>query len=157
MHGAVSGFFDYPTNPLDERSGEQSFLADRPPEDWALILDHAETRRLAPGEVLIEQGADDRSMYLLTRGTLAGHLYGRPLKTVEAPSVVGEMAFLDGQPRSLTLVAETACEVHRLTRDGFETLSARHPELGRELLAELGRLVAGRLRRATTMLGDVAL
>jgi hypothetical protein len=36
-----------------------------------------------------------------------------------------------------------------LSYDAFATLAARHPELGRSILLELGRIVSARLRRAT--------
>jgi hypothetical protein len=46
-------------------------------------------------------------------------------------------------------VAATAGELRRLSLDGFEALSARHPELGRAILFDLGRIVATRLRWLT--------
>jgi CRP-like cAMP-binding protein len=63
--------------------------------------------------------------------------------------VVGEVAFLDGAPRSAELVAETEGELRRLSLESFESLAARHPELGRAILFDLGRITATRLRWLT--------
>jgi hypothetical protein len=41
-----------------------------------------------------------------------------------------------------------------LTFDTYEVLAARYPELGRAILLDLGRIVAGRLRRADEALAQ---
>jgi CRP/FNR family transcriptional regulator, cyclic AMP receptor protein len=53
--------------------------------------------------------------------------------------VLGEVAFLDGGPRSATLFAITDGELLRLRLESFEVLSARDPELGRAILFDLAR------------------
>ena len=101
----VSSSFDYPTEEPAESS--LTFLADRGEEDWAIVLAHTETRRFSTGDEVIRAGDDDRALYLLTSGRLAV-ASGAAFRTIDAPSVVGEVAFLDGGRRSLTLVATTA-------------------------------------------------
>jgi CRP-like cAMP-binding protein len=61
--------------------------------------------------------------------------------------LLGEIAFFDGGPRSATVRATTDGELLRLGIDDFERLSARHPELARALLLDLGRVLARRIRR----------
>ena len=61
----------------------------------------------------------------------------------------GELAFLDGLPRSATVRAVEDGEALRLSFEAFETLAARHAELGRAILLDLGRIAALRLRRLT--------
>ena len=69
--------------------------------------------------------------------------------------MVGELAFFDGGPRSATLEAVTDVEGARLDAVGFERLSAEEPELARTMLLELGRVLAGRLRRASDLIADL--
>jgi CRP-like cAMP-binding protein len=150
-----SGFFDYDSVGVDERADEFAFLAQRPESDWAKIIDHTEIRRFSPGELIISAGESDRALYLLTEGRVGVRLAGageRTLKAIEAPSVLGEVAFLDGKARSANLVALTGGEVLRLRMDSFEALSARDPELGRAILFDLARIVTARLRLANDVI-----
>ena len=46
----TTGFFDYPTEPsAPGEHGLPGFLSGRGEDDWAMLLDHSETRRLPPG------------------------------------------------------------------------------------------------------------
>jgi CRP/FNR family transcriptional regulator, cyclic AMP receptor protein len=125
---------------------EAGLLAARTAEDWDVLLDHTETRRLRPGDWLIRAGERDRALYVLSDGRLEAHVPGRPPRAIDAPATVGELAFLDGRPRSAGLRALTHGEAERLSYDAFEALSARHPHLARALLLDLGRIVVARLR-----------
>ena len=147
----MSSYFDYPTE--EPAEGDLTFLADRGRTDWAIVLDHTEARRFSAGEEVIRAGDDDRALYLLTAGSLAV-ASGAAFRTIDAPSVVGEVAFLDGGRRSLTLVATTEGELRRLSLEAFETLAGRHPELARAMLFDLGRIVSLRLRFLTELIED---
>ena len=91
----------------------------------------------------------------MTEGTLGVRLDAdtdKTFKAIDAPSVVGEVAFLDGGPRSATLFAITDGELLRLRMESFETLAAREPELGRAILFDLARIVTARLRLASDVI-----
>jgi CRP-like cAMP-binding protein len=139
-----ASFFDYSG---DGDRPELVFLGDRGEEDWARLLRFAERRRIRAGETLIREGEIDRSLYLLSEGRLEV-LLGDALRlaVIEPGSVVGELAFLDGQPRSATIRALEDGEFVRLGFEGFEVLAAHYPELGRAILLDLARIVAIRLR-----------
>jgi CRP/FNR family transcriptional regulator, cyclic AMP receptor protein len=147
----LSSYFDYPTD--DAPDSDLTFLADRAEADWAAVLDHTEKRRFSAGEAVIRAGDDDRALYLLTAGSLTV-ASGAAFRTIDAPSVVGEVAFLDGGKRSLTLVATTDGELRRLSLDSFEALAGRHPELARAMLFDLGKIVSQRLRFLTELIED---
>ena len=147
----MNSYFDYPTE--DPADSSLTFLPERGEEDWAVVLAHTETRRFSAGDVVIRAGDDDRALYLLTAGTLAV-ASGAAFRTIDAPSVVGEVAFLDGGRRSLTLVAQSDGELRRLSLEAFETLAGRHPELARAMLFDLGRIVSLRLRFLTELIED---
>ncbi len=148
-------FFDYPTEGAGTATAEQLiFLPDTPAADWRILLEHTETRRFRAGDVVIPGGDGDRALFLLTEGVLGVRVVAgsQDFKTITAPSVVGEVAFLDGGPRSATLVATEDGELQRLSMEAFETLGARHPALARAILLDLGRILAVRLRVATDLL-----
>jgi CRP/FNR family transcriptional regulator, cyclic AMP receptor protein len=98
------------------------------------------------GDVVVREGHRDRALYVVLSGRLEARV--KPPARIEAGSVFGEVAFLDGLPRSATVVAVESGEALRLSYDAFAKLAARHPELGRSILLELGRIVSARLRRA---------
>jgi CRP/FNR family cyclic AMP-dependent transcriptional regulator len=142
----TSSFFTYPTLAADEPAPEAGLLATRNEEDWDVLLAYTDTRRLRPGDWLIREGEHDRALYLLSYGRLEAIVPGRGTRVIEAPATVGELAFLDGRPRTAGLRALTHGEAQRLSYEAFEALSAREPRLGRDLLLDLGRIVATRLR-----------
>lgn len=141
----MSSFFDYPT---EARPPSQlTFLPGRPVEDFRRIGRHADRIRFAAGETVLRLGDRDRALYIVLSGELEALV--DPPSPIEAGTVFGEVAFLDGSPRSASVRAVTDGEALRLSFEEFEMLAARHSELGRAILLDLGRIVAARLRRAT--------
>ena len=139
----TSGFFSYPGAGDLPPDNPQGFLEERGDEDWALLLEHTETRRFRAGETVLVAGEDDRALYLLLDGWLQA-----PGGAVHPVSTFGEAAFLDGRPRAVTVTASTDAEVLRLGHESFLALAARRPELGRAVLLDVGRLLAARLHAA---------
>jgi CRP/FNR family cyclic AMP-dependent transcriptional regulator len=142
----TSSFFTYPTLVGERPAPGAGLLAARTQGDWDVLLAYTDTRRLRPGDWLIRDGELDRALFLLSDGRLKAVRPGRAGRVIEAPATVGELAFLDGRPRSAGLRALTHGEAQRLSYDAFEALSAREPRLARDLLLDLGRIVATRLR-----------
>jgi CRP/FNR family transcriptional regulator, cyclic AMP receptor protein len=75
-------------------------------EDFmGLFGKETEVVTLAPGEALFEKGVPGHSMYVVKTGDLqildGNHVY----ETVSAGGIVGEMAMVDGSPRSATVRA----------------------------------------------------
>ena len=124
------------------------------PIDWAALVQRTETRRYSAGQTIIAAGDRDQALYLLTQGVVGVVLPGTQgaFKEIDAPSVVGEVSFIDGGPRSVSLVSLTECELLRMSIEAFEILSAHHPELGRAILLDLARILAARLRIATSLI-----
>jgi CRP/FNR family transcriptional regulator, cyclic AMP receptor protein len=155
----VSAFFDYPDAGLGESAGELVFLRDRSEADWEKVLAHTDARRLRAGEEVIRAGDSDCALYLVTEGALDVFLPrrsggSRQFKSIEAPSVIGEVSFVDGGPRSTTLRAATDGELRRLSRESFEVLAAREPELARAVLFDVARILSRRLRTTTSFIAD---
>jgi CRP-like cAMP-binding protein len=75
-------------------------------EDFTgLFGKETEVVTLAPGEALFEKGGPGHSMYVVKTGDLqildGNYVY----ETVSAGGIVGEMAMVDGSPRSATVRA----------------------------------------------------
>jgi CRP/FNR family cyclic AMP-dependent transcriptional regulator len=143
----MSSFFEYPVDARTTPASELAFLAGRPPDDLRRIAHHADRIRFAAGDTVLRLGDRDRALYLILSGELEALV--DPPSRMAAGSVFGEVAFLDGRPRSASVRAVSDGEALRLSFEEFEILAARHSGLGRAILLDLGRILAARLRRAT--------
>jgi CRP/FNR family cyclic AMP-dependent transcriptional regulator len=151
-------FFDYPgTGQSAAAEGApEVFLPEASDSDWSMLLKHCRRHRFGPGEAVITAGAMSRSLYLIVDGTLEVRPRGpkrmlsasRGVITVGAGSVLGEIAFFDSGQRSADVRAATPVEVAELRLDDFDALAEEEPRLGLQILFDLGRILAQRLRRA---------
>ena len=118
-------------------------------KQWELLGTYLQPFAVRQGQVLIEQNASDRTVYLVESGALTVHYEddkGRlRLATVEPGSAVGEGAFFTRQPRNATVQAAAACKLWSLSPIRFTELSNRQPGMAVEIAMALGSLVSRRL------------
>ena len=125
--------------------------------EWALLFNCAELRSVASGQALIQQGDPERTLYFVLHGSLEVIHSGNgmslgALSKATVGTVLGEIAFFDGQPRSATVWAIEDSLVAAITLERFTAFESRHPKLGRDLLFALGRVLAARMRRTESRL-----
>jgi CRP/FNR family transcriptional regulator, cyclic AMP receptor protein len=135
------------TSVLFERAQESS-LAD--------VARHLRRRRFRRGEVIFHQGDPGDALHLVSSGAVKIVLPSAEgdeaiIATLGSGDFFGELALLDGAPRSATAVAQEACETWTLARDLFHDLLERDPSLRASLLAGLAR----ELRRLTGQVEDL--
>lgn len=118
-------------------------------KQWEIFGTYLQPFAVRQGQVLIEQSASDRTVYLVETGALTVHYEddkGRlRLASVEAGSAVGEGAFFTRNPRAATVQAASACKLWTLTPIRFTELTNRQPGLAVEVAMALGSLVSRRL------------
>ncbi len=90
-------------------------------------------------------------MYFLVEGEVGLSTRGKPIGTVRAGEIFGEMAAISDSPRSATAVARTSCRVITLDDRQFHAALQKKPEFA---LMMLGVLTA-RLRGMIAGLSDV--
>jgi CRP-like cAMP-binding protein len=104
------------------------------------------------GDLIIAEGEKDRDLYLLTRGSVSVKMKlplsdgERRLFSFSAGVIFGEMALLDGKPRSAWVVADEDAEVYRLSFDHFNRLFAQQPQVAAKLLKNIALVLSHRLR-----------
>ena len=149
-----AGPFQVLTEEAHEDSAELLFLPDATAADWATIFSFAEVREVGAGLALVQAGEIDRALYLLIDGTLGVRMPREEtaFKSIDSPSVVGELAFFDGAPRSATLDALTDVQVARFDLDCWRRLSEAEPALAEAMLMDLARILALRLRMASEVI-----
>lgn len=126
---------------------------------WRRLLAYTEVVTIRARAVVIQRGDADHGLLFVAAGQLevsaasGDGMTMSPLVEVNPGSVVGEMAFFDHQPRSASVWAVTDSVLLRLSGEGYARLGAAEPALARDLLFGLGRVLAARLRRATSRRG----
>lgn len=152
---SFSSFFNYSGDEAEGDSESFVLLGDWTEEQWGTLLEYSETLRLKSGDVLVDVGDVERVLFIVGSGDLevvVGSGARKRALPVGAGELIGEVGFFDGLARTAQVVAVSECEVHRLTLEAFEVLAVRHAELGRELLLDLGRILANRLRSVESLL-----
>lgn len=116
---------------------------------WDLLGSYLQPFALAQGQVLIEQGAMDRTLYFIESGMVSVHYEdeeGRmTLAMVGAGSVVGEGAFFSHQARNASVVGAGPCKLWCLTPIRFAELANRQPALALSVALALGEIIAKRM------------
>jgi CRP-like cAMP-binding protein len=84
-------------------------------------------------EELFKEGDLGDALYVIVQGTVRIIRSGRVIAKLPAGECVGEMAALDWEPRSATVVADVPTRLIRLDRNDLMDLLRDHPELVRGL------------------------
>src|SRR5262245_32466015 len=134
-----------------------STWSDLPAEIVSALFAHATLRRLEVGETLFHVGDVGDGCYRLDIGLLKVSLISPQIKeriiAVLTPgTIVGDLAVIDGLPRSASVVALTNCELRFLSRVSFERHARQHPEIYQYLV----NLLAARLRQADDTIASLA-
>lgn len=121
-----------------------SLFRDLPDHDWQWIRARLRHRPLREGEVVFCKGDTEGTTYIITSGRVKICVTtpdGREsVLAILAPGdCFGELAALDGEPRSADAVAMEDTEVWRLAKEDFSSLVERSPHFARRLIAVLTR------------------
>jgi CRP/FNR family cyclic AMP-dependent transcriptional regulator len=113
-------------------------------------------RRFRRGEVLFHEGDPGDALFVVASGAVKVAVPSEDgeeaiLATLHRGDFLGELALLDGAPRSASAVALEATETLALPREQFLALVANEPAIRDALLASL----AGELRRLTTHVAEL--
>jgi len=108
------------------------------------VARHVESARLEPGVDLTRQGDAGDAFYVILEGRARVSVDDETVDTLGPGQYFGELALLDGEPRSATVTSETDLDVAVLGVRMFRTLLREFPDIATQLLAGL----AGALRDA---------
>ena len=105
-------------------------------------------QRFEPEQRIFTQDDDGACMYVIRSGKVAITAGGAVLENMGPDGIFGEMALIDGSPRSATAIAREPTEVAVIDERAFLYLVERNPGFALHLL----RRLAERLRRTTESL-----
>jgi CRP/FNR family transcriptional regulator, cyclic AMP receptor protein len=136
--------------PLVESLARITFFAGLDAAALERVASGTRTRRFRRGEIIFHAGDPGDALFLIVSGQVKISLPSETgdeaiLATLRAGDAFGELALLDGAPRSATASALVVTEAVVLPRDRFRELIATEPAVRDALLASL----AAELRRLT--------
>ena len=111
-----------------------------------------------PGDTIIEQGDDSTTVYFLISGTVHVLDYSRSHRAITYASLndgemFGEMAAIDGFPRSAWVCAISTCKIISLPGSTFINILKNNADISLKILAKL----SSRLRLSDEKITDVSL
>eukprot|EP01034_Spumella_vulgaris_P005408 gene5408-6898_t len=120
-----------------------------PEEAWPVLASYLIPEDMQRGHVLISQGALDRTLYFIEKGSLRVH-YGDQagqvhIATLGAGAVVGEGAFFSHIERNATVQALEPSRVWGLTPERFDRMAKEHTAVALSLSMTLGAILSTRM------------
>ena len=108
--------------------GSMALFAELPPEAHAEVLAALHPRRYPAGTIIFNQGDPGDELLIVEDGEIAifapttGPAVGQAIRIFKPGDVLGEMALIDQQPRSLSARAESDAAVLALGTSGIPLL-----------------------------------
>jgi CRP/FNR family cyclic AMP-dependent transcriptional regulator len=130
--------------------GRVPLLAGLSKRDRASVLSLAKELEFLPGQPIVTVGDVGRDFYLLLQGEATLQVPGRRSVALGPGDYFGEIAVLDGGPRSATITAKSHVSALRLGGKEFIALLDAHGTIGRKILVEMSK----RLRAVTPREAD---
>lgn len=131
-----------------------ALLADLSPRELKVIAALIHHRRLLDGEVIFDEGEEGQAIYFVLSGEVMicrqGQV-GQPIARVQAGQAFGELALLDGGPRSAQARAVGDCELGVMFRGDFGALMESHAAIAAKISFGLARHYAGIVRQSAAM------
>jgi CRP-like cAMP-binding protein len=103
---------------------------------------------LPAGRVLMRQGENGSELFVIVSGTASVERDGEALQPCVAGDILGEIALVDGGPRSATVTLQAPSRLLVLTRTAFHSLMDEFPSVRQSVLETLAQRVRGLVRDA---------
>ena len=113
-----------------------------------LFQDSNDAVPIDAGQALFREGQSGDAFYVVCAGEVDVFVGDELVETVGPGGIVGEMALIDGGPRSASAVARTPARVVRLDEKRFQFLVQQTPNFAIQVM----RIMADRLRRMDSRL-----
>ena len=98
-----------------------------------------EEREEPAGTALTQPGPHEGYFFIIVSGSVRIERGGQTINTLRDGDFLGEIALVDGGPRTATAVAESDCRLLVMTFQQFRQLLDSSPEVRTAVLEEVGR------------------
>ena len=102
---------------------------------------HVQRLSFQPGQVIFAQGEIGYDFYIVESGTVSIAANNVEIAKAETGESFGEFALLDKQPRSASAIALTACQVVKVSKDGYQQMLSELPTWAVSMLEAFARRI----------------
>ena len=136
---------------IQSLNSDDAFRVRLTADQWRMVAPYLSRHDIRAGDLLIQQGDRERTMYIVEHGSLQVFVTGGPPTThkiaiLRPGSVVGEPGLFSDGPRMANVEAMTPCVVWALRGPRLDELSQRLPALALEVMRAAGAVMAARMR-----------
>ena len=100
--------------------------------------------------MIATEGDPGAGLFVIADGEADVTIGGKKVNHLEKGDFFGEMALLDGGPRTATVTATTPITLYALTEWVFRGLLAEHPSIAMRTLETMASRLRGATKTATT-------
>lgn len=124
-----------------------------------VLAKHVQAYEAEGDTVLFREGEAGTFMCVIIEGSVAifkedRRCQDKCVALVGHGRSLGEMAIIDGEPRSATCITAVPTKLVVLTKDHFGRIMEKHPALGLHVTMKVARLLSQRLRKTSGLLVD---
>ena len=94
-------------------------------------------RTYAAGETIVEEGATAIALYVVLRGRVRVERAGAPVGELRAGDFFGELALIEDEPRSASVIAVDETECLLFLAWEFRSLLDEHPQIAAPIMRAL--------------------
>jgi CRP/FNR family cyclic AMP-dependent transcriptional regulator len=116
-------------------------------KDIAEVISFSKEIDHSPGQLIVEEGRSGVGFHLILAGSAAVSVKGRKVRTLGPGDSFGDIAVIDGGPRSASVTAGTELLTLSLAPWEFKPLLIEHPSLAYKLLLKVCALLREAERR----------
>jgi CRP-like cAMP-binding protein len=136
-----------------------SFLAGWPMEEVSVLVGYLGVIEATPNTLIFREGEAGNFLALVLEGNVEILKHdlksgSQKLARIGPGMTFGEMALIDGDPRSATCLCTDKSRLVTLTRENFVRLIREQPPVGVKLMLKLTTLLSRRLRTTSDKLID---
>lgn len=132
------------------------------PEEITVFAAIITDKSIAAGMTVFIEGMPGESLFLIAEGTIRiskmlAEGEEKTLVVLGADEFFGEMAILDGSPRSATARVVENAKLLLLKKSDFEKLCDENPKVGLKFIRNIVRVFTDRVRESNDALRDILL
>ena len=152
--------YPMPRDLMADRLDKTHWSADFSWAEIQSLTEHLAPVRVPMGQYIVQENQDERYMAIFLGGKAvvtkrSADRQQKELTELKVGYAVGELALIDGQPRSASVVAKSDCRLLVMTLAHQQFMEVEKPELCCKFLKKLATTLAQRLRTTSASLVDI--